>query len=61
MKSEFYLKPIIKGVLKIFNDSDNIHPESGVDINKWKPYPKLIREFSNILSTAGNALDSLRI
>lgn len=61
-KSEFHLKTIMKGDLQIFSDDDNIQPPSGFDIKKFEAfYPKLIREFSSILNTAGNALDSLRI
>ena len=60
-KSEFHLKPIIKGDLQIFYDRNNIQPASVFNIKKFEIfYPKLIREFSSILSTSGNALDSLR-
>jgi len=59
-KSEFHLKPIIKGDLQIFNDHDNIKPASVFNIKKFETfYPELVREFSSILSTADNALDSL--
>jgi len=60
-KSEFHLKPIIKGDLQIFNDRNNVQPANVFDIKKFESlYPELVREFSSILSTADNALDSLR-
>jgi hypothetical protein len=60
-KSEFQLKPIIKGDLQIFNDRNNVEPANPFDIEKFETfYPKLIREFSHNHSTASIALDALR-
>jgi hypothetical protein len=60
-KSEFHLKPIIKGDLQIFNDFNNIQPASVFDLKKFESfYPELVREFSSILSTADIAFYSLR-
>ena len=60
-KSEFHLKPIIKGDLQIFNDLNNMEPASVFDKKKFETfYPDLIREFSSILSTANLALNSLQ-
>lgn len=60
-KSEIHLKPIINGDLQIFNEVVQVRSASVFDVEKFEThYPKLVREFSSILSTANNALDSLR-
>ena len=60
-KSEFHLNPIINGDLQIFSDRNNIQPASVFDIKKFETfYPELVKEFSSIIDTAENALDSLR-
>ncbi|MEN2281322.1 DUF6090 family protein [Algoriphagus sp. SE2] len=60
-KSEFHIKPIIKGDLQIFYDRNNIQPASVFDIKKFERfYPKLVIELSSSISTVSNALDSLQ-
>jgi len=60
-KSEFHLSPIIEGGLQIFSDRYSMQPASVFDIKKFESlYPELVIEFSSILGTGANALDSLR-
>ena len=61
VKAEFNLAEIINGDLQIFRDESNIRPASPFDIKKFeKYYQQLVREFSSLLITGENALDSLQ-
>lgn len=60
-KAEFNLRGIISGDLQIFRDHNKVRPASAFDIKKFETYyPQLVREFSSILITADNAIDSLQ-